>query len=387
MNNGPALIADQGIVNPPYLVTAPPPSPVTVGETERSIADVLPAMMRQAPVGVGVMRRDRWLAYHNDALARILRAPDPTGPIRLQPVHSPDGTSFSPDREPLQELLRTGRPLLRRAVVLIRDDGSRADSTITATPIVDAANDVLGAVLYVDDPTPDADDVSFREAFMGVLSHELRTPITAIYGGTQLLLNDRLSADLRATITTDIAAEAEQLHRLVEDLLAIAQVERGLVATGTEPVLLQRLARQAGDAEERRWPGRRVLIEDAPDLPAARADDGYTMQILRNLISNAVKYSPPGEPVTVSLHADQDVVHVSVLDRGAGFPAGTGPDAFRLFHRSPAVAAHVSGTGIGLYVARALVEAQGGRIWLRNRADGGAEVGFSLPVYRIDGAT
>ena len=83
--------------------------------------------------------------------------------------------------------------------------------------------------------------------------------------------------------------------------------------------------------------------------------------------------------------ADEDGVAASVLDRGLGFPAGTGADAFHLFYRSPAVAAHLTGTGMGLYVARSLIEAQGGRIWLRDRVGGGAEVGFWLPAFDIGG--
>jgi signal transduction histidine kinase len=237
-----------------------------------------------------------------------------------------------------------------------------------------------------EDPTADRDDLALQEAFVGVLSHELRTPITAIYGGTQLLLNDQMSPTARAAVTADIAAEAERLHRLVEDLLAIARVERGIVGAGSEPVLVQRLARRAIEAEERRWPGRQFHLEASAGLPAVRGDEGYVTQILRNLLSNAIKHTPPSEAITVSVRAvpHDRAITVSVLDRGSGFPPGTGPDAFRLFYRSPDIAAHVPGTGIGLYVARVLVEAQGGRIWWRNRVDGGAEVGFSLPILESD---
>ncbi len=248
--------------------------------------------------------------------------------------------------------------------------------------------DAKGIASYAEDLIADRDDVALQAAFVGVLSHELRTPITAIYGGTQLLLHDQMSPTARAGVVGDIAAEAEQLHRLVEDLLAIVRVERGISDVGSEPVLLQRLARRAVEAEQRRWPGREVRVEASQDLPAVRGDEGYVTQILRNLISNAVKYGPPSEAVIVSLGADHDgsAITLSVLDRGSGFPPETGSDAFRLFYRSPAIAARMPGTGIGLYVARALVEAQGGRIWLRNRVDGGAEVGFSLPVFESDGA-
>jgi signal transduction histidine kinase len=267
-------------------------------------------------------------------------------------------------------------------------DRHPADRHSIRPPPAQRERDVAGVVSYADDLIPDHDDQALREAFVGVLSHELRTPVTAIYGGTQLLLHDQMSPTARAAVIGDIAAEAEQLHRLVEDLLAIARVERGISDAGSEPVLIQRLARRAVEAEQRRWPGREVRVEASQDLPAARGDEGYVTQILRNLISNAVKYGPPSEAVIVALCADDDdhTITVSILDRGAGFPPDIGSDAFRLSYRSPAVAAHMPGTGIGLYVARTLVEAQGGRIWLRNRVGGGAEVGFSLPVFESDGA-
>jgi signal transduction histidine kinase len=116
------------------------------------------------------------------------------------------------------------------------------------------------------------------------------------------------------------------------------------------------------------------------------ADATVLTQVIENLVSNAVKYSPAESPVVIRLAPGDDGVAVSVLDRGRGFPPDTGPDAFRLFHQSPMVAAHVAGTGIGLFVARTLVDALGGRIWLRNRGGGGAEVGFSLPIYEGEDA-
>jgi len=362
------------------------PTPVPIGEHDRRIRDVLPAVVRQVPIGVGILRRDRTIAYRNDELSRILRRREADGAraAALPPMLRSDGSHFQPAEEPLSRLVRTRQPIAREAVTLVCADGSRAAAAITMTPIIDQVGAVIGAVLYAEAATDESEDVSLREAFVGVLSHELRTPITSIYGGTQLLLNDRMSADVRSTVIHDIAAEAERLHRLVEDLLAIARVERGVARSAAEPVLLQRLAVQAARAEERRWPGRVVHVEAPLDLPAVSADDGHTLQALRNLISNAVKYSPADQAVVVHLQRREGEVQVAVLDRGPGFPAETGPDAFRLFHRSPDVAAHVSGTGIGLYVARSLIEAQGGRIWLRDRAAGGAEVGFALPIYAAD---
>jgi signal transduction histidine kinase len=376
----------QAVVPDPW--GAAPPAPVSLSDGDRRIRDVLPDVVRQVPIGVGVIRRDRSIAYHNDELARILALTGGPGAggVQLGPLVAHEEGADGPVQDLLSRLLLDRHPVARQPVRLRRIDGSVVDVKVTMTPIVDDdQGPVVGAVVYIEDLAEQGADPTLREAFVSVLSHELRTPITSIYGGAQLLLNDRMSAEVRASVVHDIAAEAEQLHRLVEDLMAIARIERGLARAGADPVLVQRQAANAARSEERRWPGRHVQIVAPADLPAVRADDGYVIQILRNLIGDAVKYSPSDEPVVVTMTATAQAVRVSVLDRGPGFPAETGPDAFRLYYRSPDVAAHMPGTGIGLYVARALVEAQGGRIWLRNRRDGGAEVSFELPLFGAEG--
>jgi signal transduction histidine kinase len=362
------------------------PRPVPVHDAGRRVRDVLPEVVRNVPVGIAVIRRDRTIAYRNDEATRLLRTDQGpvSGPSYLRPLRRPNGRMFATGEEPIDRLTATGEPVTRQTVVAERDDGSQITLSITATPLVEDAGPIVGAVLYAEDLTEDLDDVSLREAFVGVLSHELRTPITSIYGLTQLLLRDRMEPETRYSVIKDIASEAEQLHRLVEDLLAIARLERGVDSVGADPVLLQRLASQAASSEERRWPGRRVEVHADVGLPAIRGDDGYVMQILRNLVSNAVKYSPTTEPVVVTLAQEGNEIVTSVLDHGPGFPPETGDDAFRLFYRNPTIAARVPGTGIGLFVARALVEAQGGSIWLRNRPEGGAEVSFALPLFGMD---
>jgi len=360
--------------------SSPAPGPVEIRDTDRRIRDVLPLVLRQLPLGVAVIRSDRTVAYGNDEFARLIRA-DGAALGRLEPMRRTDGSPHEPGDEPLEQVLRTSDPPIREHVQLVGADGSQVRASLTMAPIVEPSGHVLGAVLYVEDLSDDEEEASLRDAFAGVLSHELRTPITAIYGGAQLLRQGRVPADAREGVLEDIAAEADHLHRLVEDLLAIARIGADAPPLAGEPVLLQRVAAQVAMAEERRWPGHRVEVRAPADLPAVRGDDGYLIQVLRNLIFNAVKYSPIDEPVVVELAAHGDEVSATVLDRGPGFPPGTGPDAFRLFYRSPAVAARLSGTGIGLFVASALVEAHGGRIWLRERPGGGSEVGFSLPVY------
>jgi two-component system sensor histidine kinase KdpD len=124
-----------------------------------------------------------------------------------------------------------------------------------------------------------------------------------------------------------------------------------------------------------------VLVRADPDVPAVRGDADYLRHLLRNLVSNALRYSPADTAVEVRIDVIDGEVRLEVFDRGAGFPPGSGEDAFRLFHKSPDAAARLPGAGIGLFVARAVVEAHSGRIWVRNRPDGGSVVGFALPIH------
>jgi signal transduction histidine kinase len=107
-------------------------------------------------------------------------------------------------------------------------------------------------------------------------------------------------------------------------------------------------------------------------------------QVLRNLVTNAIDDSPPGEAVDIRAARDQIGVRVVVKDRGPGFPGGTTDDAFLLSFRHPAAGGHVPRSALGMYVARALVEANNGLIWLRGRRGGGTEVGFSLPLFEVE---
>jgi signal transduction histidine kinase len=221
-----------------------------------------------------------------------------------------------------------------------------------------------------------------REAFLGILSHELRTPITTIYAGSKVLAREEpLHSTTRHELAADISAEAERLFRLVEDLLVMTRVERGVLQLANEPVLLQRVLAGAIRLESAHWPTTQITMTGPTDLPAVAGDATYVEQVIRNLLSNAAKYSPREAVVEVRLEDATDEVVVRVLDRGRGFQSEESDDLFELFYRSPATAAQASGAGIGLFVCRRLITAMGGRIWARPRPGGGAEFGFALERY------
>lgn len=224
-----------------------------------------------------------------------------------------------------------------------------------------------------------------RDAFMGVLSHELRTPITTIYGGSELLQRGGLPQERRNEVMNDIRVESERLARLVEDLLVMTRIERGTVEIGDEPILVQRLLPSVVHAFVGQRPDAKVSLNLSERLSAVRGDPTYVEQVVRNLLTNAVRYGNGAETgVEINAEEGPSEIIVRVLDHGPGL-AGSDPEQlFELFYRSEAARAVPGGAGIGLFVCRHLIEAMGGRIWATSRDEGGAEFGFTLPVMESD---
>jgi PAS domain S-box-containing protein len=227
---------------------------------------------------------------------------------------------------------------------------------------------------------------AFREAFVDVISHELRTPITTIFGLTRILgrPNRQTTAQEQAELISDISDEAERLHRLVEDLLVLTRAERGAIAVESEPLEPRRLLTRVIAQEAARLPSITIVAELAKELPIVAGEDTYVEQIVRNMLSNAAKYTPPGTRVVVRVEPEGDDVAVRVLDSGPGIDEASVERAFELFYRDPTLARSIAGSGIGLFVCASLVKAMGGTIWARRRPEGGSEFGFTLRVIPDD---
>jgi PAS domain S-box-containing protein len=225
-----------------------------------------------------------------------------------------------------------------------------------------------------------------RDTFIGVLSHELRTPVTTIFAGSKVLSRDgdELPEETRKEIFSDIVVESERLHRLVEDVIAMTRFGEDEGDVGTEPVLVQRILPAVIRSERARWPGVSFDLNLRPGLPTAVADPTYVEQVVRNLLSNAAKYGGPGTTVRLDVDATDDEVIVRVIDDGPGFPPEEAERVFELFFRSRGTATAAAGAGIGLFVCARLIRAMGGRIWAAPIPDGGAEFGFTLRVMTDD---
>lgn len=257
---------------------------------------------------------------------------------------------------------------------------------LSAYPVLGPDHEVSaagGKILVMRDVTAARNARNVRDAFLGILSHELRTPVTTIYGGSEMLVRRGASVaeETKVEVLDDIRAEADRLYRLVENLLVLSRVERQGLQIDTEPVLLQRLVPRVIDAESARWVGAQFATQLPAGLPPVAAEETYLEQILRNLLGNAAKYGGDGV-VTVAAQDRGATVAITVTDRGPGFADDERGRLFELFYRSPSLARTASGAGIGLFVCRQLITAMNGRMWAANATGGGAEFGFELPVFQ-----
>ncbi|MBA2720161.1 MAG: GAF domain-containing protein [Chloroflexi bacterium] len=222
-----------------------------------------------------------------------------------------------------------------------------------------------------------------KDAFVGMLSHEIRTPVTTIYAAARVLASsDAVQSDARARdLFPDIVSESERLLRLIEDLLVLTKVEQGVLESESEPVLLQRVVERAVARARRRHRARAVEVTMPPDLPPVAGDEVFVEQVVNNLLSNALKYSPDDATVSVDAAVSGDLVEVRVGDRGIGLAAADRERVFDLLTRTREAENYAAGAGIGLYVCRRLLQTMGGDIYATAQARGnGAVFSFTLPI-------
>jgi K+-sensing histidine kinase KdpD len=359
-----------------------------VVRAERAGAAELGAVIQAMGEPVVVCDREGRVRFANQA-ARTVLGSDALESYDgiLERFEDPDGTApqlgQAEPQGPVELLLRDRDRWLELTTYPVRP--AEDEPSPLPEPAEEPGEEVgASSILVIRDVTAVRHAQQLRDAFMGILSHELRTPITTIFGGTRVLARSGLSDDTRRDVAADISAEAERLHRLVEDLLVLARAERGGLQLGADPVLIQHLLPRIIESEGARWPSKRLELRMPRSMPTVSADPTYVEQIVRNLIGNAAKYSPDGTTVDVVGEVLEDEIHVRILDEGPGISSAEVGRLFELYYRSPTTAAQSAGAGIGLFVCRALVEAMGGRIWALARPAGGAEFGFSLPILVDD---
>jgi signal transduction histidine kinase len=218
---------------------------------------------------------------------------------------------------------------------------------------------------------------ALRDAFVGVISHELRTPVTTIYGAAKLLARSPRRPELESLVT-DIEEEAARLQRITEDLLVLVRAEHDSLEVESEPIMVQRLIPGIIADLRARNPDADIRLALDEAIPPVHSDAASLGQVISNLVSNALKYGA-GTPVVVRADSADDVLILRVEDGGPGLPDEDLERIFELFYRSPRNSGRAAGTGIGLFVARELVTAMGGTIHAYAVAPRGLGFALRLP--------
>lgn len=223
-----------------------------------------------------------------------------------------------------------------------------------------------------------------RSEFVSLVSHQLRAPLTNMYGALEHIEANCPAMDATCMRMLPILnQQVERLDRMVRDVLNMARIESGALVLEPEPISLLPVAQQVVEQLRARTAARPFRLPTKPGLPLVFADRDQVAEVLANLLDNADKYSAPGQEVVIDVRADQTEVTLTVRDFGPGLPP-TDPDrVFEKFHRTDGSDSQaVYGYGLGLYICRRLVEAQGGRIWAENHPTGGAVFSLALPIAR-----
>ncbi|HEV7134570.1 MAG TPA: GAF domain-containing protein [Gaiellaceae bacterium] len=305
---------------------------------------------------------------------------------KITGVPSADALARTPT-EVLQRTLEsdTESPQGDRVVPIMR---GREEVLLSVTEAImrDPAGAVSGRVFAFRDISADRLVEQMKSDFVSTVSHELRTPLTSIYGFAETLLRrDVIFGDEeRLTFLGYIASESQRLTAIVDALLNVARLDTGDLQVNLAPTDVGDVAGHAVQAvRESAAAGGHRFVVDLPEEPvAASADPDKLRQVFSILLDNALKYSPSGGTVTVGASRKGDTVLVSVADEGIGIPQADQEQIFRKFYRGAGVVSRVGagGTGLGLFIARGLVAAMGGRIWVESHEGEGSTFAFELPL-------
>jgi signal transduction histidine kinase len=343
----------------------------------------LDALLDSAADGILILNADHTIERSNPAFERLYGLPRDqiagkkhTEIIRW--AREPQGTQ-------LEDAESDGWPLTPNANLYVEGDLERPQPPplpvgVTYAPLLSPDGTLRAVVVTVRDITHFRTAEEIKSTFISIVSHELRTPVALIKGYASTLRRDDARWD-RGVINDSLAVieeEADRLSKMIDDLLDASRLQAGGLNLNRSDVSLRTLAERQVERFLSQSEKHKIVVDFPEDFPVILADEVRIEQVIANLISNALKYASEGEiRVEGSVRLEQVVVCVS--DQGPGIDPFDLPHIFDRFYRATKAVKQTKGAGLGLYLARAIVEAHGGRIWADPQPDAGARICFSLP--------
>jgi two-component system phosphate regulon sensor histidine kinase PhoR len=273
-------------------------------------------------------------------------------------------------------------------LVSITRSGEEVWLSLSEAVMRDPLGAVAGRIFAFRDISADRMVEQVKSDFVAAVSHELRTPLTSIYGFAETLLRQDVlfGEEEQRTFIGYIASESERLTGIVDQLLNVARLDAGDLHVEPQPIDVGTVVSEViATVDDTTVNGHEVEIDLPAEPLAAEADRDKLRQVCNILVDNALKYSPDGGRVTVAARRGEGTVEVRVVDEGIGIPADEQERIFRKFYRAETTARDGGGgTGLGLFIAKELVTAMGGRIWVESAEGEGSKFTFELPAVRDD---
>jgi len=294
------------------------------------------------------------------------------------------GSPLGYELDPVVQAMETGRAIVNRELVLLARDGEPLAASVTAAAVRSPAGQPISCVVNVRDITRSRESEELRSTFVSVVSHELQTPIAIIKGYASTLAREDAHWDtetLRARLKA-IEEESDRLNHLLGNLLYASRIHAGGLKMERSELDLPEVTKSVVRRFKGRSPDVEVSVRFPSRVPLVLADRERIEEVLFNLLDNAVKYTERGQHARIRVRGeltDDDVV-INVTDAGQGIPMREQERIFERFQRLDNTAARrTQGAGLGLYICKAIVEAHGGRIWVRSTLGRGSTFSFSLP--------
>jgi DNA-binding response OmpR family regulator/signal transduction histidine kinase/CHASE3 domain sensor protein len=346
----------------------------------------LQAVFEHSPEGLVVAEApDGQITLLNPAAAELFGALPIDASLRQHPltgcVHQPGGGLCPPEDLPMVRTFCEGGAQHAVEQTIARPDGQRIPVLVTSVPFYDDSGTLSGVVGIFQDLRRLRELERLKSDLMALVNYELRTPLATIQGGAEALLGNGKAHDPERvrTFARIIEQQSEQLQELIDNLLNLSQIEAGALRLQRQNTSLTPLLRNALAQARERMPDLRLQANLETDLLPVNADPRRIEQVLQHLLDNAAKYSPPDGVITISAQISDRWVQVSVRDQGPGIPFAERERVFNRFYQlDRPTTRKVGGTGLGLALCKALIEAHGGTIWIDEAPGGGTLAIFQL---------
>ncbi len=342
------------------------------------------AMLDSAADGILILNPDHSIERTNAAFARMYGCSQSD----LQEKHHGKIIQWmgKPHGITLEKAEAGGWPLSPQAHLYVEGDLRRPGNQpplpvgITYAPLISVDGNLINTIATIRDISRFRQADELKSEFISIVSHELKTPVALIKGYVSTLRRKDVewNREVMDNSLQVIEEEADRLTELIENLLDASRLQAGGMQLKRADISMQKMAERLAERFDTQTDQHIIKVDIPDNFPVVMADEPRIEQVLSNLISNAIKYSPKGT-IRIVGQALTDQIVICVTDEGPGIATGDLPHIFDRFYRAPETSRKTKGAGLGLYLARAIIEAHDGRIWADPKTNKGARICFSLP--------